>query len=554
MVPKVAGKGSSFKGAALYYLHDKGALTSDRVAFSQTENLPTQDAEKAIKCMAWTAIHQSDIKVRAGGSAKGRKLVHPVYTYSLSWAPDEEPTPEQMIEAARESLRALGLEGHETLFVAHNDEPHPHIHVIVNRVHPDTGIAAPLSNDHLKLSAWAEEYEKRQGKIRCEQRVENNARRRKKQFVKDHFSQKAADFHFWRRMRMQEAFRRRQEQQKELTAVQQQQRRTLYEAKEKQIRDERRQHRKDDRSRWRQLYVHQQLERDKLQLAQRNAWARLRYFLQTQARTYFSKEKAGRSGFLSAGFAAIVGGPRQFADLDKKQRKQRVTVAEAIKNRQHDGFRKINANYKTALDKLIAAQRQEQAALEQRQAEESRRQAQEIKVPPRESEAARRPRVEKTYRDFGHQARDVTKPKSPNVKAFEKAHRTEEGERLHGQALRNRLRQKMADKRYKEISEQAEDITKPKARPTPDFKRVRGEAAPAPEKTGNATKDRLRKKMAALREREAGQEKSEATEKQERVNRTYKAFRELADEVSNERKPGGGRTINRKPPKGPEFR
>ncbi|MBB4375254.1 hypothetical protein GGD63_008103 [Bradyrhizobium sp. cir1] len=54
-----------------------------------------------------------------------------------------------MIEAARETLKALGLEGHEALLVGHNDEPHPHIHVIVNRVNPETGIAAPLKMDHL---------------------------------------------------------------------------------------------------------------------------------------------------------------------------------------------------------------------------------------------------------------------------------------------------------------------------------------------------------------------------------------------------------------------
>lgn len=44
MIPRVAKSGRSFKGAALYYLHDKGALTSDRVAFIETANLPTDNA------------------------------------------------------------------------------------------------------------------------------------------------------------------------------------------------------------------------------------------------------------------------------------------------------------------------------------------------------------------------------------------------------------------------------------------------------------------------------------------------------------------------------
>src|SRR5262249_55031544 len=154
VVPRVARKGRSFKGAGLYYLHDKGALTAERVAFTHTENLPTRDAEKAIRFMAYTAMREAELKARAGGSGRGSKLELPVYSYSLSWAPGEDPSQEEMIEAAKATLRELGLAGHEALFIAHNDEPHPHIHLVVNRVHPETGIAAKLSKDRLKLSAW----------------------------------------------------------------------------------------------------------------------------------------------------------------------------------------------------------------------------------------------------------------------------------------------------------------------------------------------------------------------------------------------------------------
>jgi hypothetical protein len=48
------------------------------------------------------------------------------------------------------------------------------------------------SPGHLKLSSWAEEFEKRQGQIRCEQRVENNALRRQGEFVKErHYAYEA---------------------------------------------------------------------------------------------------------------------------------------------------------------------------------------------------------------------------------------------------------------------------------------------------------------------------------------------------------------------------
>ncbi|MCY3678445.1 MAG: relaxase/mobilization nuclease domain-containing protein, partial [Gemmatimonadetes bacterium] len=69
------------------------------------------------------------------------------------------------------------------LIVAHEDTRHPHVHVIANRVDPETGKAAPLGNSKLRLSRWAEGYEREQGRIRCERRVENNERRRAGQQV-----------------------------------------------------------------------------------------------------------------------------------------------------------------------------------------------------------------------------------------------------------------------------------------------------------------------------------------------------------------------------------
>ena len=227
MVPKVAGKGTSFKGAGAYYLHDKQAATAQRVAFTHTENLPTNDPEMALRHMAYTAMHQDEIKALAGIKATGRKSAQSVYTYSLSWAPDEQPTREEMIEAGRESLKALGLEGHEVLMVAHNDEPHPHLHLIVGRVHAKTGIMATLSKDYLKLSRWAEDYERRQGEIRCDQRVENNEKRRNGQFVK-YRDGEAAAIHRWRKTRGEQALYVRKAEAENLSAYHRGQRQALF--------------------------------------------------------------------------------------------------------------------------------------------------------------------------------------------------------------------------------------------------------------------------------------------------------------------------------------
>jgi hypothetical protein len=189
MVPALTEGGRSFKGAAAYYLHDKredgeaDRRTTDRVAWTRTLNLPTDDPNRAWRMMVHTAQSQAELKAAAGEKATGRKLTKPVFAYSLAWHPDERPTNEEQIEAARESLKVLGLEKHQALIVCHTDEPHEHVHILVNRVDPATGKAATLSNSKLKLSEWAQEYEQKRGRVYCEKRVENNARRKNGEFV-----------------------------------------------------------------------------------------------------------------------------------------------------------------------------------------------------------------------------------------------------------------------------------------------------------------------------------------------------------------------------------
>ena len=184
MVPKINGLGRSFAGVAAYCLHDapepddRSPETSERVAWTDTQNLPTIRAERAARLMAATAKAAPDLKRLAGGARGGRKLAKPVLHYSLSWARDETPTRQEMSRAVDGSLEALGLEGHEALIVAHDDTRHPHVHVVANRVDPETGKAAKLGNSKLRLSRWAEGYEREQGRIRCERRVKNNERRR----------------------------------------------------------------------------------------------------------------------------------------------------------------------------------------------------------------------------------------------------------------------------------------------------------------------------------------------------------------------------------------
>lgn len=180
MVPTIASSGASFKGAGSYYLNDKDAQTRDRVAWTHTENLLTDNPDKALGWMAYTAMHSNDLKRQSGVKLTGRKLEKPVFVFSVAWHPEQEPDQEHMLATAQSAVEKLGLKDYQALYVCHQDEPQAHVHVIVNRVHPEHGKAAALTSSKRRLASWALDYEREHGKIYCQQREENAKLREQK--------------------------------------------------------------------------------------------------------------------------------------------------------------------------------------------------------------------------------------------------------------------------------------------------------------------------------------------------------------------------------------
>jgi len=186
VIPKLHKKGTSFRGAAAYLLHDKGASTNHRVAWTETRNLATDNPEAAWRVMAATALDQNRLKAEAGIKSTGRKSKDHVLHLTLSWHPNEAEglTREEMMRAGLGALRALKAEEHQVLFVNHDDEPQPHLHLLISRVSPTDGRLLSSSKEKLALSRWAEAYERERGKILCEERVLNNAARDRGQFTR----------------------------------------------------------------------------------------------------------------------------------------------------------------------------------------------------------------------------------------------------------------------------------------------------------------------------------------------------------------------------------
>ncbi|TWT95411.1 Relaxase/Mobilization nuclease domain protein [Botrimarina colliarenosi] len=186
MVPKIHPKRQNFRSTASYLLKGRDASHAGRVAWTSTRNLATHDPDMAWRVMAATSMDQARLKAQAGVPNTGRKSLDHVLHFTLSWHPEEAAKLDkrEMLRAAHTVLRVMGAQEHQSLVVAHNDRPQPHVHVMVNRVHPRDGRMLSSSFEKLKASRWAEEYERQRGKIYCQERVLNNEARDRGEYVR----------------------------------------------------------------------------------------------------------------------------------------------------------------------------------------------------------------------------------------------------------------------------------------------------------------------------------------------------------------------------------
>ena len=79
----------------------------------------------------------------AAAEMKGVESLNPrcndaVFHYELAWPPGERPSRTEWVDCALYTLNQLGFKEHQYVLVAHDDKKHFHIHVMVNKVHPET--------------------------------------------------------------------------------------------------------------------------------------------------------------------------------------------------------------------------------------------------------------------------------------------------------------------------------------------------------------------------------------------------------------------------------
>lgn len=169
------GRGRSFKTLFQYVFFDKrGCRLAHRFDWAEALNC----ALARDPCRTWfemlvTWDARTALKRASGIALSGRDNERPVLHLILSWAQHERPVRREMMDAATEALDWLGLAEHQACVVAHNDEPQPHVHIIINTVHPLTGKTADLYRSKRTLSAWALNWEERHGGVQIKNRVLN---------------------------------------------------------------------------------------------------------------------------------------------------------------------------------------------------------------------------------------------------------------------------------------------------------------------------------------------------------------------------------------------
>lgn len=145
-------KGSGFKGLLAYlYEGRRGEENPHRVIWTEGRNLPTVDR------------HQTVAGIMRATASLSKGVKKPVYHLPISWPPKEQLSKEEQLEIVDDLVNDLGLSEHQHLIVAHDDGNCPHVHVVINTVHPESGRVWNGWRDVYRIMENLERQEKERG-------------------------------------------------------------------------------------------------------------------------------------------------------------------------------------------------------------------------------------------------------------------------------------------------------------------------------------------------------------------------------------------------------
>ena len=122
---KSATKTARIGGLLDYILNPENQNANEKCVYSGSRNFLT-DTSKSQK---------SEMLALSQEAVRSKDTVN---HYVMSWQVGEQPSHAQIDEAVSLFLDELGLKDHQTVYGLHADTDNLHLHLIINRVHPDT--------------------------------------------------------------------------------------------------------------------------------------------------------------------------------------------------------------------------------------------------------------------------------------------------------------------------------------------------------------------------------------------------------------------------------
>jgi hypothetical protein len=103
----------------------------ERCTWYMAGNLPGLDRRED----AGLAVDVMELLQEGNLRAKGNKTYHLVISFHPE---DRRLTPVELEDVVRRAVQAAGLEEHQYIAVRHSEQEHEHLHVAVNKIHPET--------------------------------------------------------------------------------------------------------------------------------------------------------------------------------------------------------------------------------------------------------------------------------------------------------------------------------------------------------------------------------------------------------------------------------
>jgi hypothetical protein len=83
-----------------------------------------------------------------------KRSTQPVDHWIISWTQAEQPSKAQVDAVARRFLEEMGLKDHQCIYALHTDTANLHMHLAINRVHPEREIAVEVNGGFFKNAAF----------------------------------------------------------------------------------------------------------------------------------------------------------------------------------------------------------------------------------------------------------------------------------------------------------------------------------------------------------------------------------------------------------------